>query len=141
LEPSYRLDLSSVFLEQTGGTGSAFLPMVKTTDRRPPVPLKIANQIFDDADIFEIDRSNLALQLRAIRRAIHESAEEMEMVATERVFVEPVSLALTSTARKLYRLAEDLNGLYRMIEEAHPPKAPGRPQRKPTPRNRRKTPD
>jgi hypothetical protein len=129
------------FLNKPVARGLLSLPMVKTTDRRPLVPLKIANQIFDDADIFEIDRSNLALQLRAIRRAIHESAEEMELVALEGVFVEPVSRALTRTARKLYRLSEDLNGLYRMIEEAHPPKAPGRPQRNPTPRNRRRKPN
>ena len=95
----------------------------------------------DQHDVFEIDRSNLVLQLRAVRRAISESAEEMEMVAIERVFVKPVSQTLTRTARKLYRLAEDLYGLNRMIELAHAPAAPVRSKRKPRPRNRPKPPN
>ncbi len=120
--------------------------MVKSTDRRSPISPKTANQLLsllegDDSGIFEIDRSDLVLQLRSLLRTITEGADEIDMVAIEGVFVEPVSQALTRTARKLYRLSEDLNGLYRMIEEAHPPEAPGRPQRKPTPRNRRKKPN
>jgi hypothetical protein len=80
----------------------------------------------DQKDIFEIDRSNLIAQLRIVRRAINEGAEEMEMVAIERVFVNSVSQALTRTARKLYQFAEDLNGLHRMIERASLPKEPER---------------
>jgi hypothetical protein len=76
----------------------------------------------DQQDIFEIDRANMILQLRTIRRAINESAEEMEMVAIERVFVDSVSKALARTARELYRVSEDLSGLHRMIERAHLPK-------------------
>jgi hypothetical protein len=117
--------------------------MVKPIDRRTAISQKTVNQLLkgDHARIFEIDRSNLVLQLRTIRRAINETAEEMEMVAIERVFVKPVSQTLTRTARKLYRLAEDLYGLNRMIEHAQPPAAPGRPKRKPTPRKGRKPPD
>ena len=117
--------------------------MVKPTDRRTAIPQKTVNQLLkgDHVRIFEIDRSNLVLQLRTIRRAINETAEEMEMVAIERVFVKPVSQTLARTARKLYRLAEDLYGLNRMIEHAHPPAAPGRPKRKPRPRNRPKPPN
>ena len=87
----------------------------------------------DQNDIFEIDRSNLILQIRTIRRAINESAEEMEMVAIERVFVNSVSQAIT---RKLYRVAEELNGLHRMIERTHLPKQPARsnPKSQPLPR-------
>ena len=117
--------------------------MVKHTDRRLPIHPKTPNQLLnlleaDDTEIFEIDRSNLVLQLRTIRRAINESAEEMEMVAIERVFVKSVSQTLARTARKLYRVSEDLNALHRMVEQARPPTAPGRPRRKPPPRNRRK---
>jgi hypothetical protein len=114
--------------------------MVKSTDERRIIPQKTVNQLSkgDHARIFEIDRSNLVLQLRTIRRSINETAEEMEMVAIERVFVKPLSQTLTRTARKLYRLAQDLYGLNRMIEHALPPAAPGRPKRKPTPRQRRK---
>ncbi len=93
---------------------------------------------WDKHEIFEIDRSNLILQLRSIRRAINESAEEMEMVAIERVFVKSVSQALTRTARKLYRVSEDLNGLHQVVERAHLPNEPEQSNSKPPPRNRRK---
>ena len=117
--------------------------MVKTPDERPPISQKTVSQLLkgDHARIFEIDRSNLVLQLRSIRRAINETAEEMEMVAIERVFAKPVSQTLTRTARKLYRLSEDLYGLNRLIDQAHPPAAPIRRKRKPKPRKRPKTPN
>jgi hypothetical protein len=93
---------------------------------------------FDQHEIFEIDRSNLVLQLRTICRAINESAEEMEMVAVERVFVQSVSQALALTARKFYRVAKDLNGLHRIIERAHLPEERGRSNRKSRRHPRRK---
>jgi hypothetical protein len=92
----------------------------------------------DRHDIFEIDRSSMIAQLRIIRRAINESAEEMEMVAIERVFVNSVSQELTRTARKLYQLAEDLSGLHQIIERATLPKEPERSNLKPGQRPRRK---
>jgi hypothetical protein len=92
----------------------------------------------DRHDIFEIDRSNMVAQLRIIRRAINDSAEEMEMVAIERVFVNSVSQELTRTARKLYQLAEDLSGLHRRIERASLPKEPERSNLEPRQRPRRK---
>ena len=97
------------------------------------------DSLISQREIFEIDRSNLVRQLRTIRRAINESAEEMEMVAIEQVFVKRVSQALIRTARKLYRGAEDLNGLQRLIERAHPPGAFNRPD--PKARNRPKSRD
>jgi len=128
-----------------GGTPPALVPMVKRTDRPPPVHTKTPNQLLnlleaEDTEIFEIDRSNLVLQLRTIRRAINESAEEMEMVAIERVFVKSVSQALARTARKLYRVSADLSALQQMVEQARPPSAPARSSRKPPQRNRRKKP-
>ena len=92
----------------------------------------------DQQDIFEIDRSNLIAQLRIVRRAINEGAEEMEMVAIERVFVNSVSQELTRTARKLYQLAEDLSGLHRIIERATLPKEPEQSDLKPRQRSRGK---
>jgi deoxyribose-phosphate aldolase len=92
----------------------------------------------DRQDIFEIDRSHVVAQLRIIRRAINEGAEEMEMVAIEKVFVNSVSQALTRTARKLYQLAEDLSGLHRMIERASLPKEPERSNLEPPHRSLRK---
>ena len=99
---------------------------------------EIFDSRLDQHEIFEIDRSGLVLQLRILRRVINEGAEEMEMVAVERVFVDSVSHALTRTARKLYRVSEDLNDLHRMVERAHPPKEPEQSNSRPMPRNRRK---
>src|SRR5260370_41169647 len=106
--------------------------MVKSTDDRRIIPQKTVNQLLkgDHSRIFEIDRSNLVLQLRTIRRAINETAEEMDMVAIERVFVKPLSQTLTRTARKLYRLAEDLYCLNRTLMHAPPPTASLRSNRK-----------
>jgi hypothetical protein len=92
----------------------------------------------DQHDIFEIDRSHVVAQLRIIRRAIDEGAEEMEMVAIEKVFVNSVSQALTRTARKLYQLAEELSGLHRMVERASLPKEPERASPESRPRARPK---
>ena len=94
----------------------------------------------DQHDIFEIDRSNLVLQLRIISRSMKESAEELEMVAIERVFVDSVSRALIRTARILYRDSEDLSGLLQMVERTHLPKEPERssPESRPRPRPKRR---
>jgi len=120
--------------------------MVKPTDRRSAIPQKTANQLLsllegDDTEIFEIDRSNLALQLRTLRRTINEGAEEIDMVAIESVFVKAVSRALTKTAQKMYLVAEDLDGLLRLVERARAPKLSGRPEPKQKPRNRPKKSD
>ena len=97
--------------------------VVKRNVRRDTDLPKSFDPQMDQHEIFEIDRSNLVLQLRTIRRAINESAEEMEMVAIERVFVKAVSRVLTRTARKLYHVAEDLADLHRLIERARLPGA------------------
>jgi hypothetical protein len=107
--------------------------------RQNAVLAQTFDSLISQREIFEIDRSNLVRQLRTIRRAINESAEEMEMVAIEQVFVKRVSQALIRTARKLYRGAEDLNGLQRLIERAHVPGALDGSD--PKPRNRPKSRD
>jgi hypothetical protein len=120
--------------------------MIKSTDRRPAIPLKTANQLLsllegDDISIFEIDRSNLVLHLRTLRRAINEGAEEIDMVAIESVFAKSISRALIRAARKLYLAAEDLAGLLRLVERASVPKKPGRPASNRKLRNRQKPPN
>jgi hypothetical protein len=112
--------------------------VVKRNVRRDTDLPKTFDLQLNQQEIFEIDRSNLVLQLRTIRRAINESAEEMEMVAIERVFVKAVSRALTRTSRKLYRIAEDLSDLHRLIERASLPRALDESDPKPKPRNRPK---
>ena len=119
------------------------LVMVKLNIRKPATPLKTFNprldQLEGDAvEIFEIDRSNLVLQLRSLRYAIDESALEMEMVANERVFGKSLSGALTRGGQKLRLAARDLNRLVRLLERTRAPKNSGRPDKKPKPRNRRK---
>jgi len=117
--------------------------MVKLNIRKPNTSRKTFKPRLDQlegdaAEIFEIDRSNLVLQLQTLRYAIDESALEMEMVATERVFGKSVSGALMSGGLKLRLVARDLNRLLRLVERARAPKGPGRPDKKPKPRNRRK---
>jgi hypothetical protein len=111
----------------------------KAQSARPGIALPETFDLqLDQQEIFEIDRSQLIRELRTLRRAINESAEEMEMVAIERVFVKSVSRALTGAARKLYQVAEDLHGLHRMIERARPPKELERSNPKLRSRPRRK---
>jgi hypothetical protein len=109
--------------------------------RQNAVLAQTFDSLISQREIFEIDRSNLVRQLRTLRRAINESAEEMEMVAIEQVFVKRVSQALIRTARKLYRGAEDLSGLQRLIERAHVPGAFNGSDPKPKPRHRPKARD
>jgi len=114
-------------------------PIVRKSNIRQGVILaKMFDPMPDQVQIFQIDRSTLVLQLRSLRRAMDQGAEEMEMVAAEEVFVSSVSRALARRARKLHLVAKDLNRLVHMVERAQVPKAPERLPPKPKPRNRRK---
>jgi hypothetical protein len=118
--------------------------MAKLNIRKPATLLKTFNPRLDQlegdaAEVFEIDRSNLVLQLRSLRYAIDESALEMEMVATERVFGKSVSAALTRGGQKLRLAARDLHRILRLLERTRAPKGTGQPDKKPKPRNRRKS--
>jgi hypothetical protein len=106
--------------------------------RQRTVARNIVDPGLDQHDIFEIDRSNLIFQLRILRRAINESAEEIDMIAIERVFVDSLSRALTRSARRSYLLAEDLDALLRLVERARLPKARVRSNPEPKPLRRRK---
>jgi hypothetical protein len=120
-----------------------FIVMAKLNTRKPATPLKTFDPRLDQlegdaAEVFEIDRSNLVLQLRTLRYSIDEGALEMEMVASERVFGKSVSGALTRGGQKLRLAARDLHRILRLLERTRAPKGPGRPDKKPKPRNRRK---
>ena len=93
----------------------------------------------DIARIFEFDRANMLLQLRSLRRDIEVGAEEMEMVAAERVFRKPLSRALISEAGKLHVTAKELTILKRLVERAHIPKDFIQLAPRSVPRDRRKT--
>lgn len=114
------------------------LSMVKRTIRQTAIPPKTFNPRLgqlerDTVEIFEIDRSAMVLQLRTLRNAIDEGAEEMEMVAAESVFRKSLSRTLTRSARKLHLVARDLNRLLRLVELAHVDKPPTRPEPKSEP--------
>jgi hypothetical protein len=115
--------------------------MAKPIDRRPTVPPKTASQLVsllegDDAEVFQIDRCNIMLQLRSLRRAMDQGAEEMAMVAIEQVFDKPLSRTLTRGGQRLRVAARDLTRILRLIEAAQVPKAPTKS--KPPPSHRRK---
>jgi hypothetical protein len=103
-------------------------------------PSTVVPKTFDPlpsyVQIFELDRSNIILQLHSLRRAIDQGAEEMEMVAIERVFGKSLSRTLTRGGRKLRVAARDLNRILRLVEAAQVPKTP--PKSKPRPSHRRK---
>src|ERR1700676_4095557 len=129
----------SASLGLSGREASTMLRSGKSHSARQNAVLpQTFDSLISQREIFEIDRSNLVLQLRTIRRAINESAEEMEMVAIERVFDKPVSRALTRSSRKLYRIAEDLGDLHRLIERARLPGSLDESAPKAKPRNRPK---
>jgi hypothetical protein len=119
------------------GTLGAFVAMVKRNVHSDVISPQTFEPRLDQPAIFEFDRSNLVIQLRTLQHTIDESAEELEMVAVERVFAKALSRTLTRKARKLHLLAEDLDGLLHQVEQAGGPKAPGRSGPKPKPRNRR----
>ena len=112
--------------------------MAKRKVRGDVISPEASDQQIGQRELFEIDRSNLVIQLRALRRAINDGAEELKMVAIEGVFVSSLSRVLISTARKLQILSEDFDGLIRDVERATGPKATTRKLRTPKPRNRRK---
>ena len=112
--------------------------VIKRNSRQPTVVPKTFDPLWDQHEIFEIDRSNVILQLRSLRHAIDEGAEEMEMVAIERVFSKSLSGALTRGGQKLRLAARDLNHVLRLVEGAHVARMPRRSDRKTKPGNRRK---
>ena len=125
------------FSSRSCGTPAALFLMAKRKVRGDVIPSEASDQQIGQRELFEIDRSNLVLQLRALRRSINDGAEELKMVAIEGVFVNSLSRVLTSTARKLRILSEDFDGLIRQVERAAGPKATTRKLRTPKPRNRR----
>jgi hypothetical protein len=138
-----RLQLLHALIALPAMAQSVLSPSLVVTNkiRRGTVLPTSVDSRLDQHEIFEIDRSNLVLQMRTLRRVIKEGAEELDMVAIERVFVKSASQSLTRTARKLDLVAEDLVGLLRLVERARAPKAPERPEPKRNPRNRPKPPN
>jgi hypothetical protein len=109
--------------------------MIKPTNGRTAIFPKtfnpqLSDQDGDAAEIFDIDRSDVVIQLRTLRRAIEEGALDMEMVAAERVFGKSLSRTLVRRARRLHLIAKDMNGLLHLVERAHVEKPLGRPATK-----------
>jgi hypothetical protein len=127
--------LSGILVVQRGGTPSALVAMVKRRNVSPDVVLQeTLDPRLNQREIFEIDRSNLALQLQALRSAIFGAADEIQMVALESVFRKALSRRLTRSASDLRLVAKNLDHLLRLVERALPEAPGGRPK----PRNRGK---
>jgi hypothetical protein len=60
---------------------------------------------------FELDRSAVIGQLSALRRAIANGAMQMEMIAAERIFEEPLSEEIRQKTFALKRFARQLKEL------------------------------
>jgi hypothetical protein len=67
---------------------------------------------------FEFDRATVTGELQSLRRAVEEGANQLEMVAAEKVFGKSLSRALIRRARKLHLVARDLANLLRLIARA-----------------------
>ena len=60
---------------------------------------------------FELDRGIVIGQVSALRRSITVGAKQMEMIAAERVFDQPLSEMILRKARAMQRVARDLKDL------------------------------
>jgi len=77
---------------------------------------------------FDFDRATVILELKKLQRTIEEGAEQIDMVAAERVFAKPLSRALFRRARKLHLVARDLESLLRLVARSQIPKEAERPK-------------
>jgi len=92
--------------------------MVKTTARQNDISPGTFDPPSNHVEVFEIDRSNMVFQLRSLSRAVDEGAEEMKMVAAEKVFDNSLSRALDREALKLRSITRDLDRLLGLVERA-----------------------
>ena len=82
-----------------------------------------------EQEFFEFDRKIVLNLLNHLRNAIHEGAAQLEMVADERMFDEPLSATLSRTSRRLDQLWRKLEELLKDVAKAdgypdvsiHPP--------------------
>jgi hypothetical protein len=111
--------------------------MVKKTTLQNAISPGPSDLLWDRIQIFQIDRANMLLHLRSLRRAIDAGAEEIEMVSAESVFAKSLSRMLSRSAWKLRLAAKDLNRLILLVKRAHALNAPERSAPQPKPRKRR----
>jgi hypothetical protein len=84
--------------------------------------MRPGSKITSERDFFEIDRSVLIGQVRALRLTIRGAITEIEMVAEENVFDKRLSAKLKRRARELDRMAERLDALSKLLASAKFPK-------------------
>jgi hypothetical protein len=75
-----------------------------------------------ERDFFEMDRSVLIDQLKALKQNLRGAVTEIEMIAAEAVFDKRLSAQLKLKARALNRTAESLNTLGKVLARAKFPK-------------------
>ena len=86
--------------------------------------MRPGSKINSERDFFEIDRSVLIRQVKALKLTIRGTLTEIAMVAAENVFDKPLSAKLTRKARELSRMAERLDALSIVLARAKFPKPP-----------------
>jgi hypothetical protein len=78
-------------------------------------------ELYSVQTCFEADRSTLVRQLDGMRNAVEDSATEIEMIATERVFDRQVSRILAGEVRAMHRMARELKDLRLAVARARRP--------------------
>jgi hypothetical protein len=84
--------------------------------------MRPGSEINSERDFFEIDRSVLIRQVKALRITVRRALTEIEMIAAENVFDKRLSAKLTRKARELSRMAERLEALSKVLTRAKFPK-------------------
>jgi hypothetical protein len=80
--------------------------------------MRPGSKINSARDFFEIDRSVLIRQVKALRLTISGALTEIAMVAAENVFDKRLSAKLARKARELNRMAERLDVLSKVLARA-----------------------
>ncbi|MGA7869327.1 MAG: hypothetical protein WCA22_00370 [Candidatus Binatus sp.] len=80
--------------------------------------MRPGSKIDSERDCFEIDRSVLIGQVKALKLTIRNALTEIEMIAAENVFDKPLSAKLKRKARALNRMAQRLDVLGNVLTRA-----------------------
>jgi|HubBroStandDraft_6_1064221.scaffolds.fasta_scaffold326168_2 hypothetical protein len=74
-----------------------------------------------DRDLFEIDRSILLNQVNALKLTVRNALTELAMIATEKVFDQPLTAKLKQNGLALNRMGARLDALAKLLARAKLP--------------------